>query len=92
MRPLPFAHDEIRNTIAIDIRNRRAMQLGEGHAARILGVVVIHHHVLDEGDFPTSGALLLKPCQPEGMRFKTGHDIIEAISIYVINPDGGAAG
>ena len=92
VRPLPFAHDEIRNTIAIDIGNRRTMQLGKGHAARILGVVVIHHHVLNEGDLAARGALLLKPGQPEGMRFKTGHDIIEAVSIYVIDPDGGSSG
>src|ERR1700733_12075476 len=92
VRPLPFAYDEIWNTIAIDIGNRRAMQLGEGHAARILGVVVIHHHVLDEGDLAARGTLLLKPGQPEGMRFKTGHDIIEAVPIYVIDPDGGSSG
>ena len=40
--------------IAIDIGNRRTMQLGKGHAARILGVVVIHHHVLDKGDLAAS--------------------------------------
>src|ERR1700722_12286121 len=79
--------NEVWDTVSIDIGNGCTVQLGEGDPPGVLSIVVIHDHVLDEGNLTAGGALLLVPSQPETMRVQRGDDIVQAIPVDVKDSD-----
>src|SRR5580704_19128013 len=80
-----LTHDEIWNAIPIHIREARCVGLGESHIAGVLRRVVSGNRMLNESDVSLAIALLFKPGQAETMRFQTCHDIVQAVTIHVID-------
>src|SRR5271155_1752010 len=61
MGPVTFPHNEIRNTVAVDIRAGGSVSLRKGHTSCILSPKIIHDQMSDKGDLSLGVPLLLKP-------------------------------
>src|SRR5579862_1541028 len=92
VRELALSDDKVRNAVAINIRYRRTVELGKYHSSSVLRVVVIHHHVFYERDLAAWRTLLLEPRETETVRLKLCHDIVQSVTVHVINTDRRTAG
>jgi hypothetical protein len=86
-----LADDEIRNAVAIHVRDRRPVRLRESDIARVLRREVVHDHVLDERDVSVGASLLLVPREAVPVRAQRGDDVFEPVVVDVINGHQGAA-
>ena len=88
----PFAHDEVRDAVAIDVGERGSMGFGERNTAGVLRGIVVGDHVHDERDVAGAVALLLEPSQPVAVSAEAGDHVVEPVAVDVINSHACPAG
>ena len=83
MREQPFAGNDVRNPVAIDVRSGDRVYFRDGHAARILRGQVVDDHVLHPGGLARRRTLLLEPREAPAVRFETGDDVIQPVAVEI---------
>jgi hypothetical protein len=83
VRPGALSDDEVRNAVAIDIGNGGAMKFREGDATGVRSVVIVHDHVLNEGDISVCCAFLLESGQASAVGFERSDDVVQPVAVDV---------
>src|SRR5207253_5072189 len=83
--------DCVRNTVAIEIAKGHAMQLGKGHISGVFRRKIAHNGMLYERNGAVLVALLLEPCESPSVSVKSRYDVVQAVTVHVINTHLGAA-
>src|SRR5258708_8153167 len=92
VREKAFADDEVGNAVAVDVSRRRPVRLGKGEITGVLRREVPRDLVLDKRDDAGRVALLLEPRQPEAMRLRRCHHVVQPVPVDVIHgPPGTTA-
>ena len=83
VRPVALPDDNVRNAVAIQIRESRCMELGKCHVACVLSRKITHNLVLDERDVAILVSLLLVPSQAPSVSRKRSHHVSQAVAVHV---------
>ena len=86
VRPKPFAGHNVLQPVAVHVRQRDGVQLGEDNAVFVGRGVRIQNQMLLELDLPLLVLLrqLLVPGQPEAVRAQGGDDVGQAVAVDIV--------